>query len=650
MKRSGPGLLFALALSAWAHAAPDAGPMSLEDALAVQVSGASRFMQPLSEAPADVTVISAEDVRRFGYRTLADALQSAPGVYATDGRDYTYLGIRGLGRLGDYNTRIVLLADGMRRNDPIYDQAMLGNEAPLDIDWVKQVEFVPGAASALYGGNALFGIANAVLWSGADLQGTRSIVGVGSEGTSKVSLLSGRRLDDGTDWVFGISTYRRQGDDIYFREYDVPGVSDGVARGLDGERYVKAFAKYLYGDWRVGVSYSGRRQDVPTAYYGTLFNVPGNYVADDTAYVDISHSANIGTDWNRYARFSLGAYRFDSQYVYPGLTAREESSARWWDAEYRLTYSGLAAHRVMAGVEAQVVPHLLQQGHDVETASFYLDDRRIKKTTGIFAQDEWRLAPLWTFDMGARIDHLPDYGSVFSPRLALIYAPHADTSIKLIHGSAFRPANAYERFYNDAGASQKANPDLLPERIVSNELVVKFPLTATVHGGANLYQYRLDHLIDQITDPSDGLQVFVNSPTLHARGLELSAETVLPSRIRLAGSIGWQQLRQDFDHPANSPQRLLKVRADGPLFDTEWKLGFTAQGISRRATLAGYVPGYVNSNLMLRHALPKHAGELSLGIYNLANRHYLDPAQPELVQDALPSDGRQMMLRWEGMF
>lgn len=57
--------------------------------------------------------------------------------------------MRGFNRPGDYGTRLLLLTDGARRNDPLFDQALLGNESPIEIDWVKRIEFVAGPASSV---------------------------------------------------------------------------------------------------------------------------------------------------------------------------------------------------------------------------------------------------------------------------------------------------------------------------------------------------------------------------------------------------------------------------------------------------------------------------------------------------------------------
>src|SRR5665647_252377 len=88
--------------------------MSLDDLLHVEVQSASRYAQPLAESPASVTVIDQVELHRQSYRNLAEALASVPGVYVSNDRNYSYLGVRGFNRPGDYNSRILLLTDGAR--------------------------------------------------------------------------------------------------------------------------------------------------------------------------------------------------------------------------------------------------------------------------------------------------------------------------------------------------------------------------------------------------------------------------------------------------------------------------------------------------------------------------------------------------------
>ena len=126
-----------------AAAAADVTDMSLEQLLQISVVGASKYEQKQSEIGAAVTVITRQEIRAFGWRTLDQALASLPGVYVTYDRQFTYLGVRGFGLPGDYNSRVLVTINGNRVNDPIFDSGPSGRERPLDLDLIQRIEFIP---------------------------------------------------------------------------------------------------------------------------------------------------------------------------------------------------------------------------------------------------------------------------------------------------------------------------------------------------------------------------------------------------------------------------------------------------------------------------------------------------------------------------
>jgi len=629
-------------------AADGVSGMKLEDLLGVEVQGASRYAQPLSEAPSTATVIPAEDIRRFGFRDIGEALQSARGVYTSSDRIYSYLGVRGFSRPGDYNSRILLLVDGARSNDPIYDQAMIGNEAPIDVDWIKRLEFVPGPSSASYGGNALFGIVNAVLWTGADLNGSRISLDLGDGRGSRASLLSGGRTAGGLDWVAGLSAYGRRGDDLYFAEYDAPGTGNGIAHRRDGERYLKAMFKGSWENWRGSATFSQRRKDVPTAYFSTDFDAPGNFVRDTGFHLDIGHSSTLAEFLDQQLRFHLGRYAYDGDYPISGVTNRDQTRADWWSAEWQLTWTGWRGHRLLGGIEARNYERLQQRNFDLAPYALNLDDHHRGSTVGLFVQDEWRFAPGWLANVGLRVDSQTRAPTLASPRAALIWHPRDELTLKLMGGRAFRAPNDYELHYGDSGASQKGNPDLKPERIRTREVALEYTPTPTLRLGLGHYQYTLRDLIDQETDPADGLLVFRNRDKLSARGWETDLEALLEGGWRVRGSLAWQSIDQPGGEAINSPRRLGKLLIDGPLPTLDATLGIDLQAVGRRRSLLGNVAGRVTGNLVLRQARQHRHGQWSLGIYNFGDTRYRDPLGPEGAPiDTLQGDGRQWRLRWE---
>src|SRR5436190_5357966 len=132
--------------AAEAEANKDLTELSLEALMDIEVPtvfGASKFEQTTMEAPSSITVVTSEDIKRYGYRTLADVLRSVQGFYVSYDRNYAFLGSRGV-NLGDFNSRILLLIDGHRMNNNLTDGAFIDNAFILDIDLVDRVEIIRG--------------------------------------------------------------------------------------------------------------------------------------------------------------------------------------------------------------------------------------------------------------------------------------------------------------------------------------------------------------------------------------------------------------------------------------------------------------------------------------------------------------------------
>lgn len=153
---------------------PDFTHLSMEELGQIRVDtvyGASKHDQKLTEAPSAVTIVPGDEIKLRGHRTLADVLRSIRGFYVTADRNYGYIGVRGFNRPGDFGGRVLVLVDGHRLNEPIYDSAFNLNDFLVDLDLVERVEVIRGPGSSLYGNNAFFGVVNVITRPGHQLNG-----------------------------------------------------------------------------------------------------------------------------------------------------------------------------------------------------------------------------------------------------------------------------------------------------------------------------------------------------------------------------------------------------------------------------------------------------------------------------------------------
>jgi outer membrane receptor for ferrienterochelin and colicins len=633
--------------------------LPIEDLMSVQVVlAASRYEQPTGRAPSSVTIITADEIRWYGWRTLADILRSVRGFYVTNDRNYSYLGVRGFLRPGDYNGRVLLMIDGHPINENVYGSTSIGLGFSLDVDLIERVEVVRGPSSSLYGTNAFFGVINVITKRGEQLGGAEIAASAESFNTNSGRFTYGTRLQSGLDIVLSGSVMESEGQRLFFKEFDDPSTNNGFTTN-DDERAHSLFASLAYRDFALQASFVRREKGIPTAPWEMVFDDPRNRTVDKVGYLDLKWEHAFPSRAVLMARTSYNRYDYDGTYIYdwadpgepPDLNPnREVGRGEWWETEVQLTTPVGRRHKLTVGGEIQDNTRQNQTTYDQlgPDREYLLQDERDSVNWGLYAQDEFAILDNVILNGGVRYDHYETFGSTTNPRVALIYAPWKDTTIKLLYGEAFRAPNSYELYFNDGDESQKGNPDLQPETITTYELVLEQALRKDLRLTVSAFSFKLDDLITLTTAPDDGLLIYDNASEVESNGVEVELERRWASGWRARISYSYQDTR-DCETDArltNSPEHLAKLNLMVPLADEKLLAGLELQYVSDRLTPFGTTAdGYVVTNLTLLAGRFANGWEISASIYNLFDERYGDPGSEEHVQDVIEQNGRSFRVK-----
>ena len=659
------GLLFFLATTILAgrvvaqdQKQTDLGGMSLEDLAKVKVDsvyGASKFLQQASDAPTTVTVVTAAEIQKYGYRTLADVLKSVRGFYVINDRNYSYVGVRGFSMPGDYNARILFLLDGHRVNDNIYDGAYVGTEFPVDVDLIERIEIIRGPNSSIYGTGAFAAVINVITKRGRDLSAGEASGEAGSWNSYKSRATYGERLDGGLEMLLSGSYYRSDGHKrLFYPEFNNPATNNGIAQDADGDEAYSAFADIIYRDFNIHFVQNSRTKHIPTASFGTVFDDPRTKTTDARGYVDVQYHHTFGS-WETLGRASYDWYDYHGIYVmdYAGLGIPpftlnyDAANGTWLDFQEDASRVFLRRHKVTVGTEFRKDLRQEQVNYDIQPYLLYLDSQRSSWIAALYFQDEYSVRKNLAFVAGLRSDWHGNYGNMLSPRLGMVYNLNRSTDIKATYSWAFRAPNSYETFYS-VKTSNTANPLLKPEKIRSWELEVDHRFGKIYSLSTAAFLNRIDDLIAPSIDPATGNPIYLNTSPVQTKGLEWELSARWANGVEGAISHTLQGTRNMATNNilTNSPKQLGKATLSVPLMQRKLFASADAQYISERRTvtqtdLGGYL--LVNVTLFTRKLTERM--DISGGLYNILDKQYAESGGLEHREASIPQDGRSFRVK-----
>ena len=635
---------------------PDLSEASLEQLGSIKVYTASRHLQLTGDAPSSVTIITADEIQRYGYRTLADALRTVRGFDVTYDRNYSSLGVRGFARPGDYNTRILLLVNGHRLNDNVYDEAMLGTEFPLDLELIERIEVIRGPASSLYGSNALFAVINVITRSVQQLKEVELSAEAASFNTYAGRVGYGGMIRN-VQFAISQSFYGSRGQNqLLFPESGLAPSQYSVALHADDDQTARSFATLSFRDFTLQGLYATREKGVPTGAYGTIFNNAGTRTTDSHAYLDLSYQHRFANSWDVLARLFYDRYSYQGTYMYvsPNDPAQvspnlDYADGKWWGTELQASKTIFHRHRITGGGEYRDNLRQNQSNYSLNPYQLWLDDRRNSSVRALYLQDEWSISPSLTANAGLRYDYYNHLAKNLDPRAALIYSLRARTRFKFIYGEAFRTPNVYELYYSIA--PNLPNPGLRPEKIHNFELVWEQGVGDRFWLSTSAFYNLMNGLITE--EATDGGLIFRNLQNVRSRGLEYEMKAQLTHGLEGIASYSVQNTkdRDSQQFLSNSPRHLAKLNLSQPLLRRKLFLSFDAQYRSGLQGIDGRpIPPFtlVNGTLLGR-GITRNL-DLSASVYNLLDKRYFDPPSVASLDLPIPQDGRSFRVKLSWRF
>jgi outer membrane receptor protein involved in Fe transport len=534
------------------------------------VTVASRYQQTTRDAPALVTVISAEEIRRFGYRTLADALQSVSGFFLSQSPEgYQLAWVRGV--IQSDNNKILLMVDGVPTYDGFYTHAWI--DAYMPMEHVRQIEVIKGPGSAIYGTNAFSAVINVVTHDAVSLKGGFARASGGSFGTRSATAMTGERLGKKTsDGAWS----------AYARVFDSLG--DGVertpkgARDVQGQRPVSSTNAGFKLDWKGfqirydHVNYSASYlTQAESNLFEVLLESPDEFnlgfrndflwasynlkLADEvqlSPWLLFQDHDNPGLyGWLQEPEINQDEETGELSSSWAGTMVETEKHTRRYGAGLNFEARPAFAHVIVAGAGFEAIEVVqVEDRYFVDFSStplapspFYVPEGSWVGGLHIFAQHNWAPAYWIKLTSGARLDYNQATDVFFpSPRLGVLMVPSSNFTTKLLYGRAFRAPSVRELLVEvstEEDGSYKftaSNPDLLPETIDTVEAEATWSPNRTFELSTTAFGSKLSQTINKSDNPNQ----YINQGGSLIAGAEIEAKFELgPVFARASYAYTW---------------------------------------------------------------------------------------------------------------
>ena len=597
---------------AYAEGQPDLADLSIEQLAQIKVTSASKQLEPLSEAPAALFVITGQDIENSGVLSLPEALRLAPNldVQQVDASQYA-ISARGFNGVQAGNKLLVLI-DGRSIYTPLGDSVIWNLHQPL-LEDVQQIEVISGPGGTLYGPNAVNGVVNVTLKTAQDTIGTLARATAGA-GERSAALRHG--------FAIGSSGAMR----LYADWHDREGLPAGYGGAIDDD----------FRSWQAGFrSDFGAGSDNLTVQ-GDYFHADG-----DTSPGDGARAYNLLARWSGV----LG----------PSASFQLQSYVDWYKRRFTLVEDSLSTFDNQAQLNLSSGRHEFVAGAGVRTTrdrfinnlnAFHLDptSRRLW-VYNFFAQDRFNLSPKLSLIGGVKVERSSFVGWQVLPNVRLAWQPSGRALLWAAVSRAVRTPSRIDRQL-EALPLLAQSTDFTSEKLTAVEGGYRGQPARWLSFSVNLYYNLYSDIRTTEFAPGGGLPIRLrNGIKGHTFGIGAwgTAQVAPWWRLTLGGSALHKDLHLKDGRRDLQPRNSLGV-------DPDWQIAGSSQmdltpklklTLDVRAVdeldLPPEVPGYVEAGGQLAYAL-RNGVDLFVAGRNLLHRTHRengDPAASQLAKRSI---------------
>lgn len=614
---------------------PDLTELSLEQLMSVEITSVSKREERLWESAAAVSVITGEDIRRAGVKSIPEALRLVPGLQVAQfGSNRWAISARGFN--ATFSNKLLVLIDGRTAYTPLFAGVFWDVQDTL-LEDVDRIEVIRGPGGTLWGANAVNGVINVITKQAKATQGSYIEVGGGSEERGFVGTRYGGRV----------------GDDLFYR---------GYFKYANRDNLVTATGREAADDWRA--YRGGFRLDWEPSTRDTL-TVQGDLYKGDFGQTLTVPSLSAPFSVNSESRDDFAGGNFLTRWRHKTADRTETTFQFYYDRthrhellfhEMRDTVDLEFQHRFPVGVRHDLIwgvgTRVTIDNIDNSASLVFTPTRRTDHLVSGFIQDQFTLIPeRLTLTLGSKFEQNSYSGFEAQPNARLLYSPNDWNRVWAAVSRAVRTPARFERdvqtnvaaFPGPGGLTTlvqtAGNSDFTSEELLAFELGYRVQpvewLSVDLAGFYTIYDnLRTSEpgtpVLATGASPSHIVQPFLfdNRMSGNTYGIEIASTWHPVSFWRLHLNYSYLKIELHPDATSvektqderRSPRHQVHVRS---LLDLPWHLQFDASAffVDRLPKLEPTVPSYLRLDLRLGWR-PTKAFDLSLVGQNLLdNRH-----------------------------